>query len=307
MTHTINVQAHLHLEELGRFLLDNRFVKVNATTNGTLTDVCVRFADCQPLKPYHVVTLACLLEEYFLEGVPVDFELTDNVSCRYLQGIGFFSRWQPGINRSVVTECEDPTTLSLWLVDRDRIDAYIANVRAYLNRTLPMGKDLTVVATCFGELFNNIADHAYPVGATQRVAYALTQYYPNSHRLMLTVSDFGRGITRTVNAYLHQQGQPELSPVGAVKKAIEDNFSSRSQPHNRGRGLATLHSIVSSLSGRLIILTDYALYQYLGSLGTTQTFTYPESLFPGTTVTVVLDTQRFEAADAEQFSDELCF
>lgn len=306
MTHTIDVQAFTHLEELGRFLLDNRYIKVSATTGTLPTQVLVRLGDCQTLKPYHVCALACLLEEYHLEGVPIAFERADNVPCRYLTDIGFFSYWQPHTNRSAFFQTGDPTTLNLWLVTPDRIDAYISNVQAYLDINFPIRKDLTVIGTCFGELFNNIFDHAYAVNATQRIAYALTQYYPNSHRLFLTVCDFGRGITRSVNDYLRQQGHEELPPTQAVEKALEDNFSARSRPHNRGRGLATLKSIVASLGGRLIILTDHALYQYLGNLGTEQTADYAERLFPGTTVTVVLDTQRFEAADAEQFTDELC-
>ncbi len=60
------------------------------------------------------------------------------------------------------------------------------------------------------ELFN-VFDHAFPDTSTERIAFAMMQYYPSRGRLLFAVADFGMGIPAAVNRYLRSINEPAVS------------------------------------------------------------------------------------------------
>jgi hypothetical protein len=105
-----------------------------------------------------------------------------------------------------------------------------------------------------------------------------------------------------VNDYLASQGFPVVSSTTALEKAMEKNFSSYTQPHNRGLGLDNLCSIVQALQGNLIIVSGSAAYTK--KLKETGTLHALSDNFPGTMVVIMLSTDHLEVKE-EELSDDL--
>jgi hypothetical protein len=80
---------------------------------------------------------------------------------------------------------------------------------------------------CVSELFNNIKDHS-----TTELGSVFVQHFPQRSEVNLAIADFGRGIPDVVRDVI-----PGLSDVEAICKAVEENFTSRSTPGNKGAGL----------------------------------------------------------------------
>ena len=82
-------------------------------------------------------------------------------------------------------------------------------------------------STVLGEIFNNINNHA---GKSGDIASAIMQHFPKRSEVDIAISDFGEGIPARV-----REKEPEISNDGAaILKAVEENFSTRSTPRNRG-------------------------------------------------------------------------
>jgi hypothetical protein len=71
--HRIYFQAFNTSPELVEFLLSNRWERVHGLLP-VVRRVLVVVGGTHTVKPHHVTTLACLLEEYRLAGVAIRFE-----------------------------------------------------------------------------------------------------------------------------------------------------------------------------------------------------------------------------------------
>lgn len=304
MQHIIPFDAHFTSQDLAAFLLDNRYVKVNATTPG-LSSIRVTFAGTNTVKPHHVVSFTCLLEEYYASGIPICFTPSDTVAYRYLQNIGVLDMWgaERPTEHTGFTPIDDPTAFAVWKASPELMTDYILSAYEHFKHRYFKDKDIIFLTTYLGELFNNVFDHAFAEGAMKRTAFGMLQYYPSQKRLFASVSDFGMGIPTSVNRFLRSQQQDELAPVDALRKATELHFSSRSRPHNKGRGLDTLRVGLTALRGTLTIQTSHALY-HLSRSGKESLHSVPGLDFPGTTVTIKLSYGDLEQDDVSEIQDE---
>ncbi|MBT9393267.1 hypothetical protein KLP40_08835 [Hymenobacter sp. NST-14] len=304
MEHVIYFQVFTTTAAFASFLLDNRLVKVRSSKPG-LTLLRVDLANEQTIKPHHVVTLACLLEEYWLAGIPIRFEASDSVVYAYLRDIGFLRQWDANTRTAPdgFTLPADSTSFVFWKVEPESMADYAESAYRHYKAHFFQGKDLSVLPTYLAEIFNNIFDHAFAAGAAERIAYCMVQYYPATERLFIAVADFGMGIPNSVNRYLESQQQNPLPPIEALKQSLELHFSAKSRPHNRGRGLNTLSTGLAALGGTLTIQTSHALY-HVDSSGKA----YPKDLagenFPGTTVAIRLLHERLPAEEPDVLDGE---
>ncbi|WP_400193312.1 hypothetical protein [Hymenobacter sp. B81] len=304
MEHIIPFQAFTTAPELASFLLGNRLVKVQAAKPG-LSSLRVDLTNEQTVKPHHVVTLACLLEEYRLAGIPIHFAGSGSVVYSYLESIGFLNQWPqtPRPIPSAFNVPADSTSFVFWKVEPESMAAYAESAFRHYKASFFQDKDLAVLPTYLAEIFNNVFDHAFAQGATERIAYCMVQYYPSTRRLFIAVADFGMGIPNSVNRYLESQGQNQLTPVDALRQALQLHFSAKSRPHNRGRGLDTLRTGLAALGGTLTIQTSQAIY-HIDSAGNP----YPKALagenFPGTTVAIRLFYDNLPPEEADVLEDE---
>lgn len=307
MEHTITFLIFTTNVELSAFLLENRLVKVQSCLP-TLSSVRVGIDTSNAtIKPHHVVTLACLLEEYKIAGIPITFNVAACVAGRYLASIGFFAQWErdPSEHTGFVFPA-DHTSFALWRVEQERMNEYVYGAYDHYKAAFFAQKDLSGLITFLSEIFNNVFDHAFSDTATERIAFAMMQYYPSRGRLFFAVADFGMGIPAAVNRYLRSVNQPVVSPQETLQKALKLHFTSHSRKHNQGRGLDTLRTGVEALKGNLTILTSHLIYN-VSRDGKEFYQPLPAIDFPGTTVQIRLFQDSLPDEETEIIEDDVAF
>src|ERR1035437_4512614 len=116
---------------------------------------------------------------------------------------------------------------------------YIFRAQRYFSSHCPL-KDLSFLNLTISELTNNVKDHAQsPIDA-----YIFCQLYPRLNVIKVVVGDLGIGIPASVNTYRESRKEPILSDTEAIIWAVEQNTSTKSHPHNRGKGLNNLFEFI---------------------------------------------------------------
>ncbi|MCM3248663.1 MULTISPECIES: ATP-binding protein [Bacillus subtilis group] len=159
---------------------------------------------------------------------------------------------------------------------------------------------LDVIRMCFGEIFNNINDHA-----EENSGCIFAQHYPRINRVKISISDFGIGIPNTI-----RKVDPSLTDTEALEKAVEEGYSSKSTPRNRGAGLSTLiKNVVGNYGGEVHIHSFRGILtcKQNNSDGVWIKSKQGTSNYPGTFIEIVLDTRNFEDEinDEEEFEWDL--
>lgn len=231
------------------FIENNRIAKQDSHPS----DLIVDFTHAEFLEPFHIVTLASLIEEYHQVKVKISFRNAENKGVSsYLSYIRFCEYWNEGFNRNNYTTCRISTTLCLWHINHPMISQYVDTAQKYFENNILRGKDAEPLNLCLSELFNNINDHS----ESSISGYCINQYYRKNKKMKIAVCDFGVGIPNTVNRYLKEIGEPILENDKALLKAFEFKFSSKSKPHNQGRGLDTLKGIIKECDGFLRVISN---------------------------------------------------
>jgi hypothetical protein len=264
-------------------------------------EIIIKLNNSVFLKPYHIVSLACLIEEYYLFGAKISFIKNHNKLCKYLDNIRFFEYWEEGFDRNTFTKTKIDTTLCLWKINKEMISSYAKEAENYFTKNYFQNKNLEGINISLAEIFNNIYDHSY----SNVDGYVLTQYYPKEDEIIISVCDFGVGIVSSVNGYLSENGEAVLSHSKALELAFKKNFSTFSFPHNKGFGLDTLSTIVKAFSGEITVLANNGILLQKKNYITTRNI--DNVTFPGTCLIVILNTKNLPSLDFEQTIDEFCF
>jgi len=299
--HTINVVAKKRYDIWGDFLRINRPVVVAESIDTLVID----FSLTCFLEPHHLVSLACLIEEYFLEGSSIVFKPANSHKINtYLANIKFCEYWNEGFNRNNFTRGDIKTALCLWKVSEIMIDSYANQAQEYFEQNYFSGeKDLAALSRSLKEVFNNIFNHANsPVDG-----YVLTQFYPNraNGEIVTSVCDFGVGIPKKINEFWLDNGHESLADDKALEQAFTLHVSSKSTPQNRGLGLPNLMANVQGLRGDLHVYSNQAFLNYEDSKGSC--FYIANKSFPGTLINVNLKTQYLPQAEEVIDSYEFYF
>ena len=261
------------------------FINRNRSSLG-ITKLIVDLDKCKFLEPFHLVSLACLLEEYKNNGSDVIFMESDGLALNeYLKKIRFISYWEDNFDRTIFQQNINDTNLFLWKLEKTRIYPYSDFARKYFEQQYSNSKDMEPLSIIFAELFNNIIDHSKsPVSG-----FTTTQYFPTQQKIRIAICDLGIGIVESVTQYLSKKGQSVL-PETAFEKALLKGFSTESTPRNRGYGLDNLLAIVKSNGGKLRIQTNNILYIYSDCKSQTIKTKFD---FTGTHIDVILNIDNF--------------
>jgi len=146
--------------------------------------------------------------------------------------------------------------------------------------------------TCLSEIFNNIADHTvYDIGGI------FVQHFPRENRVIISIADFGDGIPQSVRAVC-----PELTDVEAIQKAVEDGFTTKSTPRNRGAGLDYLLRVVVLQNGGCVtIYSQHGIVMFSRDNGAVKASPRTVDGFsPGTLFDIELRTDTIEVLDDEE-------
>lgn len=253
--------------------------------------ILIDFEDLEFVDPAGAVTLANAIDYMrSLRFQPTAKQPLPNTrAVSYLRDTRFFDLLaNPG------TSDLDPgrsTTFPLTRVAHTRARDILGNAFSpWLARRLSItDTSLEQLRMCLAELFNNISDHAdVPTG------FFFAQHFPNDKRVGISLADFGVGIPRRVRTVL-----PLLDDGGALAKAFEEGFSTKTTPRNRGAGLDWLKRYavevnggvvwVASHKGRLIASPHTKGASFEQSLGS--------GFFPGVLYLISLRTDTIEAVE----------
>jgi hypothetical protein len=156
---------------------------------------------------------------------------------------------------------------------------------------------LSPFQVCVSEIFNNIKDHS-----SLEIGTIFAQHFPKLNRIGIAAADFGAGIpTRVREVY------PTLvDDNNAIIQAVQDGFTTRSSPRNRGAGLDyLLETIVAENGGTVTIysLTGAVLF-WKNETGIVAQPLAEIGFCPGTTIDIQLktDTIRDLGGDPEDFT-----
>ncbi len=279
--YTIQIVAYQDVPSWVSFLNHNRVSKRHSIPNNLIVD----FALTQEILPYHIVSLACLIEEYYALGAKIVFWAIDNRAVDHMAKLDFFQYWTPGFNRRAYRACVDGTSYCLWQIDKEMFLSYVSHAREYFQRQFFKGRDLIPFNQSLVELFNNVIDHSQ----SKVSGYVFTQYFPNWGKFIISLCDFGLGIPGTINEYFLRNNKPIVTSLDAMDLAFQKGFTVGSKDNNGGLGLDYILSITKTLQGELVIFSNYAHISQ-NRYGKFIKKELPEE-FLGTQVVVTLNTQ----------------
>ena len=180
-----------------------------------------------------------------------------NNTRSYLSDIGLFEFCKTNYQEPITIEgISSRSAMPLRRITPVTMNNYILRAQTYFSTHCPL-KDLSFLNLTISELINNVKDHAQsPIDA-----YIFCQMYPRLNIIKVVVGDLGIGIPVSVNTYRESRKEPILSDTEAIIWAVEQNTSSKSHPHNRGKGLNNLlefinynRSIIKIYSNKGILL-----------------------------------------------------
>jgi len=259
--------------------------------------VYISFQYSKNLEPYHITPLACLVHEYLSAGFNIKYINISEKIKDYLQSFHFFElACNPSFND--FPNPSDSRTLPLWLIDQNAISLYPGKVQAYYEENLFSGNDLFSLSISLSELLNNVFDHS----GSLIPGYTFTQHSTKLNQIITSVCDFGIGIPKKIKEFKKLTGKNSIDNKSALKEALETLFSTKSTPHNKGRGWDNIISVVRALHGKLIVISSNVNYVLFpdGEVKMEQ-FKY---YFHGTSVIIYIDTQQLSLKEPEE-SDEV--
>lgn len=259
--------------------------------------VQVDFSQCEYVEPYHIAPLACMVHEYLEAGFSIEVCGLREGLQKYFQESGFLDFCGGFYQNDLFPTPRDKNTLPLWRIMDGAHNAYPQLAQSYFESNGLTGKDLQPLNSALGEMMNNVFDHS----RCKIPGYTFTQFHPKRKVLCTCVCDLGCTIPISINDYLSSQGLPKVSSIEALKKALERNFSSHTQPHNRGLGLDTLATSVRALHGNFIIASGSVVFTNMEAVG--EELYNLEDNFPGTMVVIMLSTDHLEVKEEEQTDD----
>ncbi|MBU6324213.1 MAG: hypothetical protein KJS92_01900 [Bacteroidetes bacterium] len=283
------------IQETMHFLNENMLCNLDESIYG-VKRVEIDFSQCDYVEPYHLAPLACVLHEYLEAGFNIDVLGLNARLQKYFDETGFFEFCEGKYVNAAFPDPKDKNTLPLWRIMPGAHNVYPQLAEGFFETNGLTGRDLQPLNSALGEMMNNVFDHS----ECKIPGYTVTQFHPNRKLLHTCVCDLGCTIPKSVNDYLTSQGLPSISSAAALDKAMEKNFSSYTQPHNRGLGLDNLVSIVRALKGRFLLVSGSSACIMEHE---EEVLLDMQSNFPGTMVVITLNTDHLEVKEEEQTDD----
>ncbi len=276
------------------FIIDNRYNDSHKDVQTLILD----FSLVEYIYTVQLVSLACLIEEYYDKGIKIDFtNCIDSVATPYLNEIKFFEYWTDNFDRTQYTKVKNTNCICLWKLHHSMIDSFVKHFQDFAEKQWKKGKDFSGLNVSLGELLNNIQDHS----ESKVSGYSIIQYHPRHQQLRISVCDFGIGIPASVCRFMDGK-RVTLTNEQAIIKAFEPLFTVGSQKHNKGLGLGNLNDNVYELNGNLDIYTNDVILKVQNKEFKTSCI---DKNIHGTIVDVLIDTNLLEDIDEEKVNFEL--
>ena len=261
----------------------------------------IDFRKCSFIEPFHLVSLACLIEEYYINHVKIEFiNQYDNIELyEYLSSINFFNLWI--VNRLIEPiPAVKRNSLNLYKIKSESISEYVVLAKKYFEDNFDTNKDWYSLNIALAELFNNIVDHSESIV----LGFTITQYYPTLGKVKIAICDFGLGIPTTINTFIKSNEENELPTHIALEKSFEIRMSSKKHPHNKGFGLNTIYTIIEEQNGCLNVVSNDVMAKYEN--GNFKSFKIKHN-FTGTNFEIILNVNKFDELNQDELTEEFAF
>ena len=270
-------------------------------TSNSPKELVVDFTKMTFLRPLHLVSTACLVEEYNSNGYEIRIKCDEAVNARlsrYLKRIKLYEYWKPEFKREHYTKTDTDTYFCLWKYKKEMMQSFLVKSQEYFEKYVVGGnKDFEPLNVILAELLNNISDHSNSLVD----GYVASQFYPAIGQLEIAVCDFGDGIPIVINKYEKARGNKELSDKAALEKAFNHGYSTKSKKHNRGFGLDTIKSVTEESKGKITAWSKRGAFRWESGKGKT---TFTQSFrFNGTIFDINLDTNTFFEKEEGELSE----
>lgn len=240
MTFSFNTKDRLcWLENIA--LLSNQYETMSGSLSLDFPGLNVK-----DIGPEHISPLACLVEFLDMRHVKVAINRNCPVGDFLFSSIKLSDYWRGHENYS---RADTENILNLWRINQSEIEIHPRRIEDFFKSRFQR-KDLSAVSLSLTETYYNVQDHSNCQGN----AFSMINYDDESKFLNISVCDFGDGIPTTVRRVI-----PELDDCGALRKAMEDNFSIRSSTHNAGKGLGNIKSLCCEKNSYLWIVSNGAI------------------------------------------------
>ncbi|MBC1398620.1 ATP-binding protein [Listeria fleischmannii] len=140
--------------------------------------------------------------------------------------------------------------------------------------------DIDYIQVSLEEIFNNVNDHS-----DVKTACISAQFYKKKGQLLICVSDFGTGISKTL-----EKKFPFLDEAERLREATKNGVSSFRNPHNRGFGLGNIIKAITAESlGSVHIHSNHGIID-ANSLGIE--CQRSDTFYPGTFFEFIIDVEQ---------------
>lgn len=255
------------------------------------------FTKLKFIEPVGITVLSNLIGRLDKYNCSVAFKFNspdrNNKSCpiAFLDDAMFFKYY---LNETLDNIAElRQTTFPLKNVKYSESIQYLNKAIYWLAGKLNMSKSsLGDIENSLKEIFNNIDNHS-----SEQIASTFIQHFPNKKEVKLSISDFGIGIPTNV-----QKIKPFLSDGQAILQAIQQGFSTKTVPGNRGAGLdLLLHNVVINNKGYVYIHSNHGILRctYNGFGGMSISESNVDGFYPGTLLDIGFKTDTIENLEEE--------
>lgn len=258
------------------------------------TSLIFDFSRLRFIRPAGVVFLSNLAYWLNEHGTKVSFINcdTNETPIKYLDDSLFFEQHCGA--KLDPNSAPRSTTRPLVRIAQEESHAWLETnlVRWLAGRLSITEPSLYAFKACISELFNNIQDHT-----THDFGSIFVQHFPNDKEVTISVSDLGLGIPEKV-----REKEPERSDSDAIIRAVQEGFTTKSRPSNRGAGLDYLLRVaVLNNGGKVTIYSGKGIVCFEKSGTSIRPVVFPDVGFcPGTTIDIGLRTDTIEELPEER-------
>lgn len=266
------------------------FIKnaVDAQKGSGVDRLVFDFIPLRFIEPEGVVVLSNTIEYFKQSRVRVFFRGHNFATppIRYLDDSGFFKKYL-GEGMFIGGGPRGTTVPLEFFCGTSYISYLYRSLVPWIGNSVNLSEDtLATIRASLEEVFHNVEYHS---GVNSGCVFA--QHFPKAKKICIAISDFGIGIPNRVRTVM-----PEVSESEALRLAVREGFTTKTNVRNRGVGLSTLIKYITQRNGGTVLI-----HSDRGYLSATQGADAPnitsrqmEWVYPGTLVHVVLRTDTLE-------------
>ncbi len=209
----------------------------------------------------------------------------------YLVDCGFFKQFFKQKLIYKMPKTRDTTLPVRTLKSEESYEWKTTILKPWLQKCTKKYCEFSNIQTAIDEIFNNIADHS-----SQNIGCIFAQFFPRKNRIIISISDFGVGIPKSMRTIYTDKKDSELLEI-----ACQEGESTKTSPRNRGAGLTNIKtSLTNSSIGTIHIQSNYGIIEIenkkIISLKESPSF-YPGTLF---SIELFLDNMELYDFDGEE-------